>query len=230
MITWLKRLFGIIKTEKQETILLPKPLVQEETEQKEDRNMKYLVVGLGNMEAKYDDTRHNIGFEVADALVSDKGASYDIVKLGLQAELKHKGRTIIIHKPNTLMNLSGKAVKYWMDKLKIKRENVLILVDDIHTDFESIRLKTKGSHAGHNGLKDIEQRLGGNNYSRLKIGVGADFRQGRQVDYVLGKWSKNERDQLPEILDRSIAAVKDFVSIGVSRAMTIHNRKPKKNN
>ena len=219
MILWIKKTLGlVIKKLDRETISSEKAL-------KED--MKYLIVGLGNMESSYENTRHNIGFLAADALVADKDGQYEVVKLGLQAIIKHKGRTLIVHKPNTYMNLSGKAVRYWMEKHKIKKENILILVDDIHTDFETIRLRTKGSNAGHNGLKDIDQRIGGNNYSRLKIGIGADFRQGRQVDYVLGKWSANEKAKLPEILDRTTAAIKDFVSIGAARAMTIHNRKSK---
>jgi len=223
---WLKKLLGINKKENDGTIPVDSSLIAVETENtEEEEDMKYLVVGLGNMEFKYENTRHNVGFKAVDALVEGKNKSYEIVKFGLQAELKHKGRTIFIHKPNTYMNLSGKAVKYWMDKLKIKRENLLIITDDIHTDFETIRLRAKGSSAGHNGLKDIEEKLGGTNYPRLKIGVGADFGKGRQVDYVLSKWSTNESRALPEILDRCVAAILDFTSIGINRAMSAHNKK-----
>ncbi len=225
MMNWLKKLFGINKSVNMETISDSIPLNHVNEEQKENLDMKYLVVGLGNMEPKYENTRHNIGFEAADALVSDREGKYEIVKFGLQAKLKFKGRVLIVHKPNTYMNLSGKAVKYWMEKHKIKKENLLILVDDIHTDFEVIKLRTKGSNAGHNGLKDIDQRIAGNNYSRLKIGIGDNYRQGHQVEYVLGKWSSNERDKLPDFMDRVVATIKDFVSIGASRTMSNHNGK-----
>ncbi len=229
MLLWIKKILGLLKHDHKETNSSKKAFIKGASDNKEDLiDMKYLIVGLGNMEAAYNNTRHNVGFNAVDALVEETNKSYEVVKYGLKSEVKHKGRTLIIIKPNTYMNLSGKAVKYWMDKLNIKRENLLIVTDDLHTDFETIRLRAKGSAAGHNGLKDIEQRIGGSNYNRLKIGIGSTFGQGKQVDYVLGKWTRKEQDLLPEIMDRAIATIKDYVSIGIARAMTIHNRKASK--
>ena len=162
--------------------------------------MKYLVVGLGNMGPDYDDTRHNVGFEFVDYLGEKHEKVFQNDRLGDVLEYKQKGRTIILLKPSTYMNRSGKAVKYWMEKKKILRENVLIVLDDLNIDYGKIRLRLKGSDGGHNGLKDIAQSLGGSNYSRLRIGIGSDFSKGRQVDFVLGKWSSEERDKLPALL------------------------------
>jgi len=162
--------------------------------------MKYLVVGLGNMGLEYDDTRHNVGFEFVDYLAEKQEKLFKNDRLGDIVEYKHKGKTIILLKPSTYMNRSGKAVKYWMEKKKILRENVLIVLDDLNIDFGKIRLRLKGSDGGHNGLKDIAQCLGGTNYTRLRIGIGSDFSKGRQVDFVLGRWSVEEKDKLPALL------------------------------
>ena len=162
--------------------------------------MKYLVVGLGNMHPDYDETRHNVGFEFVDYLADKHEKTFQNDRLGDILEFKQKGRTIILLKPSTYMNRSGKAVKYWMEKKKILRENVLIVLDDLNIDFGKIRLRLKGSDGGHNGLKDIAQSLGGTNYARLRIGIGNDFSKGKQVDFVLGKWSSEEVDQLLNIL------------------------------
>jgi len=192
-------------------------------EEKEDP-MKYLIVGLGNMGAKYDDTRHNIGFEVVDHLASEKEAKWKHETLGDITEVKHKGRTLILLKPSTYMNLSGKAVNYWVQKKKIQPNNLLVVVDDLNIDFGQLRLKGKGSHGGHNGLADIEKTLGHRNYVRLRIGIGNNFRKGRQVDYVLGKWSKEEQKDLPDILERSTKAIQSFASIGLGHTMNSFNK------
>jgi PTH1 family peptidyl-tRNA hydrolase len=165
--------------------------------------MKYLVVGLGNMGPEYDNTRHNVGFEFVDYLAEKHEKIFKNDRLGDVLEFKQKGRTIILLKPSTYMNRSGKAVKYWMEKKKILQENVLIVLDDLNIDFGKIRLRHKGSDGGHNGLKDIAQTLGGTNYTRLRIGIGSEFSKGQQVDFVLGKWSSEERAELPALLKES---------------------------
>lgn len=186
-------------------------------------DMKYLVVGLGNIGSKYQDTRHNIGFEVVDQMARKYESTWTTDKLGDLCEVKYKGRSITLLKPSTYMNLSGKAVKYWMDKLKISQDNTLIIVDDLHLDFGKLRMRTKGSDAGHNGLKDIQEKLGGSNYPRLKIGIGDDFGKGQQVDYVLGKWSLREEEGLGDIKDKAVQMIESFVSIGAARTMNQYN-------
>jgi len=173
--------------------------------------MKFLIVGLGNMGPEYDHTRHNIGFEFVDYLAEKHEISFEHEKLGDLGMYKSKGRSILLLKPSTFMNRSGKAVKYWMDKKKINRENVLIVLDDLNIDMGKIRLRHKGSDGGHNGLKDINQVLGGTNYSRLRLGIGNDFAKGRQVDFVLGKWTKDESEQLPEILKIGEKKMTEFI-------------------
>ena len=187
--------------------------------------MKYLVVGLGNMGAEYDDTRHNVGFDVVDRLAKDFEVSFKNDQLGDIAEFRFKSRTFVLLKPSTYMNLSGKAVRYWLQKKKIKVENLLVIVDDKNIAFGSVRLRGKGSHGGHNGLKDIERILGGNKYARLRVGIGSEFSKGRQVDFVLGNWSSEEADQLPKILKESGEAVKSFGAIGLARTMNQFNKK-----
>lgn len=162
--------------------------------------MKYLVVGLGNMGLEYDNTRHNIGFNFVDYLARKHEATFKNDRLGDVTEYKQKGRTIILLKPSTYMNRSGKAVKYWMEKKKILPDNMLIVLDDLNLEFGKIRLRMKGSDGGHNGLKDIAQVLGGTNYTRLRIGIGSDFSKGQQVDFVLGKWSEEEEVLLTDLL------------------------------
>ena len=187
--------------------------------------MKYLIVGLGNMGAEYDNTRHNIGFDVVDALAKEFEVKFKNDSQGDLAEFKHKGRTFVLLKPSTYMNLSGKAVWHWMVKKKIEKSNILVIVDDKNLDFGILRLRGKGSHGGHNGLKDIDQRTGGNNYARLRFGIGSNFSKGRQVDYVLGKWTNEENDKLPEIIKRASDGVKKFGTIGLSHTMTELNKK-----
>ncbi len=188
-----------------------------------DPKMKFLVVGLGNMHPDYDGTRHNVGFEVLDLLASEKDAVFKNDNLGDLALIKHRGRQIHLLKPSTYMNLSGKAVRYWMQKFKINLDNVLIVVDDINLDLGKIRMRKNGAHGGHNGLKDVERMLGTNQYARLRIGIGSDFSKGRQVDFVLGKWSDEEISELKTILPKSTDATLSFCSIGISHTMNRFN-------
>ena len=181
--------------------------------------MKYLIVGLGNIGDEYAETRHNIGFKVVDELASSSNAIWKSVTLGSLTEVKHKGRTIILLKPNTYMNLSGKAVNYWLQKEKIPVENLLVILDEIQLDLGTIRLRGKGTDGGHNGLKDIQAQLGTTEYARLRMGVGKNFHPGGQVNYVLGQWSKEERTVLSDVLKAGAEAIKTFVSIGLKRAM-----------
>ncbi|TFG78765.1 MAG: aminoacyl-tRNA hydrolase, partial [Flavobacteriales bacterium] len=167
-----------------------------------DHMKKFLIVGLGNIGEEYAQTRHNIGFKVLDALSATAEFTYETVKLGDVGSFKIKGRNVLCLKPSTYMNRSGKAIKYWMEKEKIALENVLVITDDINLPFGTLRLKTKGSHGGHNGLKDIQDTLGTINYNRLRIGVGSEFGKGKQVDYVLGEWSEEEGAQLKERLHK----------------------------
>lgn len=187
--------------------------------------MKYLIAGLGNMGADYDNTRHNIGFDVVDALAKAFEVSFKNDTLGDIAEFKHKGRTFILLKPSTFMNRSGKAVRYWLQKAKVPPENLLVVLDDLNLPFGKQRLRSKGNDGGHNGLKDIDAILGNNNYARLRLGIGNEFQKGRQVDYVLGEWSKEEAEQLPEILQYAGDTIKSFGSIGLERTMNAFNKK-----
>ena len=185
--------------------------------------MKYLIVGLGNIGAEYELTRHNIGFLTLDRMVGEAGVTFSQDRLGFRAEVKHKGRTLVLIKPTTYMNLSGKAVNYWMQAEKIPKENVLVITDDIALPYGKIRLKGKGSAGGHNGLKNIEEIIGGTNYPRLRFGVGDSYSKGRQVDYVLSPFNKQEMDELVMNMDNAIEAVRSFCSIGLERTMNFFN-------
>lgn len=185
--------------------------------------MKYLIAGLGNMGAEYDHTRHNIGFDVVDALAKEFDVPFKNDTNGDVAEFKFKGRTFILLKPSTYMNLSGKAVRYWVQKKKILPENLLVVVDDKNIEFRKLRLRGKGKDGGHNGLKDINQMLGTNKYARLRVGIGSDFSKGRQVDFVLGKWSDAENEHLPDLIKRAAETVKSFGTIGISHTMNQFN-------
>ncbi|MEM1321486.1 MAG: aminoacyl-tRNA hydrolase [Bacteroidota bacterium] len=187
--------------------------------------MKYLIVGLGNMGAEYDGTRHNIGFKVVEELAKEFEATFKHEQLGDLAELRHKGRTFVLLKPSTYMNLSGKAVRYWLQKKKILPENLLVVVDDLNLPFGKQRLRAKGSDGGHNGLKSIDQLNGGNKYARLRIGIGREFSKGRQVNYVLGPWSEEEQKQLPEILKYASDTIKSFGTVGLTHTMNRFNKK-----
>jgi PTH1 family peptidyl-tRNA hydrolase len=186
--------------------------------------MKYLIVGLGNMGAEYDHTRHNIGFDVVDYLASEAEVKFKNDTLGDLAEIKHKGRTLILLKPSTYMNLSGKAVRYWMEKNKIQPENLLVVVDDLHLDLGILRLREKGSDGGHNGLKDIQEKLGTQIYYRLKIGIGQDFHKGQQVHFVLGKWKDDEKETVDKMIKKAAGAVKSFAAIGYKLTTETLNR------
>jgi PTH1 family peptidyl-tRNA hydrolase len=187
--------------------------------------MKFLIVGLGNPGVQYEQTRHNIGFLITEKLVTDLGGKFTSSKLADIAEVKIKGRILVVIKPTTYMNLSGKAVNYWMQQEKIQRENILVITDDISLPFGKIRMKGKGSDGGHNGLKDIQAVLNSQDYARLRLGVGNDFPKGRQSDYVLGPWNSEEISTLSERIEVASEAVKSFATIGLNLAMTQWNNK-----
>lgn len=189
------------------------------------RSMKYLIAGLGNPGMKYTQTRHNIGFEVLDRFVNESSAIFETERHADMAELKFKGRKLILIKPNTFMNLSGKAIQYWLQKEKIPVSNLLVISDDLALPFGTLRLKGKGSAGGHNGLKDIEDILNTQGYSRLRFGIGNDYSKGRQSDFVLGEWSEKEQLLLSERLDQSIKFIQSFASIGLNMTMTALNGK-----
>jgi len=187
--------------------------------------MKYLIVGLGNIGNEYQDTRHNIGFTILDAFAKASNVFFTENRYGSTCEVKLKGRTLILLKPSTFMNLSGNALRYWMQKEKIAIENVLVVVDDIALPFGTLRLKPQGSDAGHNGLKNIQEILGHNNYPRLRFGIGNDFAKGRQVEYVLGKWTNEQYNALPERAERCIEIIQSFCLAGMQLTMTQFNGK-----
>ncbi|MDT0605849.1 aminoacyl-tRNA hydrolase [Croceitalea rosinachiae] len=188
-----------------------------------DDMKKFLIVGLGNIGEKYHNTRHNIGFKILDKLAEEQGFTFEDAKLGAIATFKHKAKSVLCLKPSTYMNLSGKAVRYWMEKENIPLENVLVITDDINLSFGTLRLKTKGSDGGHNGLKDIQHTLQTTTYNRFRFGVGADFGMGRQVDYVLGKWNDDENKAIPERLEKTTQLILSFVFAGVKNTMNQFN-------
>lgn len=190
-----------------------------------DNAMKYLIVGLGNMGAEYDDTRHNVGFAVVDYIAAESGATFKNDSHGDIAIVKNKGRSYYLLKPSTYMNLSGKAVRYWLQKLAIKTENILIITDDLNLEFGFVRIRKKGSDGGHNGLKSIQELLNTIDYNRMRIGIGNNFSKGRQVNYVLGKWTETESTQLPDLLKHASAAVFTFGALGIDEAMNKYNLK-----
>jgi len=187
--------------------------------------MKYLIVGLGNIGTEYQDSRHNIGFTILDAFAKASNVFFTENRYGSTCEVKLKGRTIILLKPSTFMNLSGNAVRYWMNKEKIEIENMLIVVDDIALPFGALRLKPKGSDAGHNGLKNIQEILGHNEYSRLRFGIGSDYTRGKQIDYVLGKWTPLQWAAIPERAERAAEIIKSFCLAGMQTTMNEFNNK-----
>jgi len=205
---WIKKLFG--------------KRANADNDETED-TMKYLIVGLGNVGAEYEGTRHNSGFMVIDALAKAAHATYVLDRHAYRAEVGWKGRKLILIRPTTYMNLSGKAVKYWLQKEKIDLANLLVVVDDIALPVGKIRMKKQGSHGGHNGLANIEELLGSSNYCRLRIGVGDNFSRGRQIDYVLGKFSEEEQAALEPAIERATEAVKCFATMGADRAMNMYN-------
>jgi len=187
--------------------------------------MKYLVVGLGNPGSKYAETRHNIGFKVVEALAKELEGSFSLQKVAEKAEVKYKGRILILVKPTTYMNLSGKAVNYYLQQEKIPKENLIVVTDDLALPFGKLRMKGKGSDGGHNGLKDIQATLNTTEYCRLRFGVGSDFHKGQQSDYVLGEWAPEEQEQLKERIEVAANFVKSFATIGIQLTMTNWNGK-----
>lgn len=186
--------------------------------------MKYLIIGLGNVGMEYDATRHNIGFDIADAFVIKHGGAFRLDRHAFSAEVKWKGKTITVIKPTTYMNLSGKALKYWMDATKTPVENTLTLVDDLALPLGAIRLRAGGSAAGHNGLKNIELLLQTQQYPRLRFGIGSDFPKGRQVDFVLGKWKPAEIEPVKTAILQSVDAIEAFITQGITPAANAFNK------
>lgn len=207
MINWIKSLFQTQKT-------VTEPDMK-----------KFLIVGLGNIGAEYVNTRHNIGFKILDHFAKKESISFQTAKLGDVAEFKIKGRTLILLKPNTYMNLSGKAVKYWMEKENIEKENILIITDDLNLSFGTIRIKTKGSDGGHNGLKSIQSLLNTTEYPRFRFGISDQFKKGQQVNYVLGEWDEEEKSKLPERLEKSAEIIQSFALAGLNNTMNEFNGK-----
>jgi PTH1 family peptidyl-tRNA hydrolase len=198
----------------------------EEINSNDNQEMKkFLIVGLGNIGAEYVNTRHNIGFKVLDYFANQESISFQTQKLGEVAEFKIKGRIVLLLKPNTYMNLSGKAVKYWLEKENIEKDNMLVITDDLNLSFGSIRIKTKGSDGGHNGLKNIQLLLNSTEYPRFRFGISDAFKKGKQVDYVLGEWSLEEKESLKERLSVSSEIIKSFALAGLNNTMNLFNGK-----
>lgn len=202
-------------------LLGKKPQEQEEI----DPMKKFLIVGLGNIGPKYHNTRHNIGFRILDYFAQQESLTFETQKLGDVATYKFKGRTFILLKPSTYMNLSGKAVNYWLQKEKVPLENLLVVTDDLNLPFGTLRLKTKGSDGGHNGLKDIQTQLNTTKYNRFRFGISDEFSKGTQVNYVLGEWSEEEEAKMPERLKTSAELIKSFGTAGVNNTMNTFNGK-----
>ena len=188
-----------------------------------DPMKKYLIAGLGNIGPEYAHTRHNIGFQILDRLALQEGVTFEPGRLGDLGTRKVKGRSVLLLKPSTYMNRSGKAVQYWLEKEKIPLEHLLVVTDDLNLPFGTLRLKTQGSDGGHNGLRDIQAVLGTTAYARFRFGIGSEFSRGKQVDYVLGTWNKDEAAALPERLDKGAALIKSFVLAGPKLTMNTFN-------
>ena len=186
--------------------------------------MKYLIIGLGNIGDEYANTRHNIGFDIADELAKNHNASFETQRHADYAHLSIKGRQLHIIKPNTYMNLSGKAVRYWMNELEIKVDSIFVLVDDLAIDFGKLRIRGNGSDAGHNGLKNINELLQTQNYPRLRFGIGNNYPKGHQVDYVLGKFNNEEQKFLPELIVKSVKSIESFALRGLVNTMNEFNK------
>lgn len=203
---------------------------QQSPSKEEDLTVKYLITGLGNVGAEYNDTRHNVGFDIVDYLAAKYEVSYKSGRYGYTGSFRFKGRTFVLLKPTTYMNLSGQAIRFWLQKEKIKLPNLLVITDDLNIQLGQVKLKTKGSAGGHNGLKNTEQLLNTNKYSRLRIGIGNNYRKGQQVDFVLGKWKEEELPLLDKVIAHAAEAVLAYATIGVERTMNRFNQdltKPK---
>ena len=224
MIKWISNLFSPAKKENNTDCM--KPEVHEHQKNNiESVSNKFLIVGLGNIGAEYVNTRHNIGFKILDHFARKEGISFETVKLGALAEYKFKGRTFLLLKPNTYMNLSGKAVQYWIYKEKIHLENIFVITDDLNISFGTIRIRQNGSDGGHNGLKNINLVLNTQNYARFRFGISDEFKKGKQVDYVLGDWDEAEKEALPERLELASEIIKSFGTAGLENTMTAYNGK-----
>ena len=191
----------------------------------EPDEMKYLIACLGNIGVEYEDTRHNIGFKIADRLAKDLEATFTTGRLAQVAEMRFKGKTLVVIKPTTYMNLSGKAVKYWLNEENIPIENLLVVNDDIALPLGTLRLRKQGADGGHNGLTDIIEKLGTNVFCRRRFGLGDDFPRGRQIDFVLGKWKPSEEPIVNEKADIAVEIIKSFVTQGPDRTMNLYNKK-----
>lgn len=224
MLKWISDIFSSKQKEDQTDCM--KPEVHEHQKNNiESVSNKFLIVGLGNIGAEYVNTRHNIGFKILDHFAKKEQLSFQTVKLGTLAEYKFKGRTFFLLKPNTYMNLSGKAVQYWMDKENIPLENIMAITDDLNLSFGTIRIKPKGSDGGHNGLKNINLILNTNQYTRFRFGISDEFKKGKQIDYVLGDWDDAEKTALPERLETAYEIIKSFGTAGLENTMTTFNGK-----
>ncbi|MBC7383095.1 MAG: aminoacyl-tRNA hydrolase [Bacteroidia bacterium] len=186
--------------------------------------MKYLIAGLGNIGDEYAHTRHNIGFDIADEMVAQYKGSFTQQRYADLAEISISGRQLFVIKPNTYMNLSGKAVRHWMQELKLKPENIFVVVDDLAITFGKIRIRGNGSDAGHNGLKSITELLLTQNYPRLRFGIGSNFPKGRQIDFVLGKWDQEEAVEILPLMNKSVKAIENFVMRGIADTMSNFNK------
>jgi PTH1 family peptidyl-tRNA hydrolase len=224
MIQWIKALLSTTETVKNTDEINPEGH-ENPKNNIENVSNKFLIVGLGNIGAEYVNTRHNIGFKVLDYFAKKESVTFETVKLGALAQYKFKGRSFFLLKPNTYMNLSGKAVHYWMDKENIPLENILVITDDLNLSFGTIRIKPKGSDGGHNGLKNINLVLNTNEYARFRFGISDEFKKGKQVDYVLGDWDDAEKIALPERLEISAEIIKSFCTAGLELTMTSYNGK-----
>ncbi|MEM6801216.1 MAG: aminoacyl-tRNA hydrolase [Bacteroidota bacterium] len=187
--------------------------------------MKYLIAGLGNIGSEYVNTRHNIGFMVVEHLAAKLKAVPEVNRLGYTVTAKYRGRRLVLLMPSTYMNLSGKAVKYYMDQEKIPASNIMVVTDDLNLPFGTMRMRGKGSHGGHNGFKHIDQMLGHQNYPRLRFGIGNEYHKGQQVNFVLSPFSEEEMEALPELLEKAIKGILSFASIGLGRTMNDFNKK-----
>ena len=212
MINWIKSIFISNNRDKE---------IEEET----NTMNKFLIVGLGNIGLEYVNTRHNIGFKILDFLARKEELQFQDLKLGAVANFKFKGKSFILLKPNTYMNLSGKAVRFYMDKENIPKENILIIADDLNLAFGSIRIRTKGSDGGHNGLKNINLLLNSQEYPRFRFGISDEFKKGQQIKYVLGEWSDEEKIQLDERMTLASEIIKSFGTAGLENTMTTYNGK-----
>lgn len=185
--------------------------------------MNYLIIGLGNVGEKYDQTRHNIGFDVVNALAKKCEAQFSLKKHAMLAETRIKNKTLALIKPTTFMNLSGTAVRYYMQEYKVEKENILVITDDLALPVGTLRLRAKGNHGGHNGLRDIQDKLNTQEYPRLRFGIGNDFDKHRQIDFVLGKWNPDEEPVILQKIDKAVECIHTFALEGISKAMTFYN-------